>query len=807
MASTPASMLKIISSGIEDISRLNVTGQPSTSFYTSVYRQRTRWASQWRRVEFDNVADFGRTATVTLPILGELITRATLVVVLPDIVGPQEVALATAKRRYGTSTDPVLGELQTSVYPAWSWTNSIGHALCSQMTMQISNQVIDTLDSQLLEVIDEHDGDFNHFDTTNFMIGRDPSNFNPLAYNSVTKIQSQIKKVVQSPQTVQVVPPFWWNRGPGPKPLPIQALAKDKVQITCTFRPVQQCVYTDYRTGFNRPISATEGAGPLPSVAAAGAYYPVTSSTAGATGLSQYGRNLNGSALPDVSGILIAGTMPADYHFVDVYWIVEYVSLEDKEAAAFRNADLQIPIQQHVGLPVVQTNGAKTTRVNIEQGGLIRNITWIAQRVEAPSYNAYFLFSRDLAEQGSKPSEVPWWPNAQFPSWDFGDGYIHTGFDNARSDPLLSVTLLLNNKERFDFEGVSLFRSLLPIMNCKRAPLVNRYIYRYDFGMWSSGGLADAINRPYDEVRGCANWDKIPDKEIEFLTADDYYVQTWTPISAASTYNTSMAGLDLFYSISLTSPALVLNPSDDAYIITLNGAGGKFYGAGATLTFTLDNQAIQNVVGFKNLFVRRIANGSIALVVQTTTGYFYVAVAGSGGAGSGSGTGGNAGTVLTCGSQGGGGRALQTINTTAAGFGGGGGGGRAYAGSTNTEGPGAPDGMVMGTDLLFLNSELSTGGATNPFVGGDGYYGGGSGTLGGGGGGSYVSEYCTNVTFGILPESYYIEGIYTYYKNSNMRVTKLAKIPHIRPAYNINMWLTTYNMLRIYGGHGALMFQ
>jgi len=159
-------MLKIISSGIEDISRLNVPqGQPSLSFYSSVLRQRSRWASQWRRVEFDNIADFGRKATVTLPILGELISRAILVVVLPDIVTPQEAAAKAAGR---------------PVYPAWSWTNSIGHALCSSIDMQISNQVIDTLDSRLLEVIDETSTAFDHFDTKNFMIGRDPSIFNPL---------------------------------------------------------------------------------------------------------------------------------------------------------------------------------------------------------------------------------------------------------------------------------------------------------------------------------------------------------------------------------------------------------------------------------------------------------------------------------------------------------------------------------------------------------------------------------------------------------------------------------------------------
>ena len=448
MASTPASMLKIVSSGLEDIERLNaVEGQPSLSFYKTVIRQHTRWASQWRRVEFDNIADFGRTATVTLPILGELITRAILVVVLPDIVKPQEDALTAALNQFKPPEEHKLSFLSTrctrsphrarlakrpqkyriqtmktptSVYPAWSWTNSIGHALCTNMNMLIGNQVIDTLDSRLMEVIDEQSAPFDHFDTTNFKIARDPCTFNPLLYNSSAKLRAQVKTVVQSPQTVQIVPPFWWNRGPGPQTLPIQALAKDKVQITCTFRPLQDCVYTDYRVGFNPPLSANEGVGPLPNIAGSVFYTPVIPSVQGAIPLKQYGRDpVSGSALPDISASLVNGVrMPTDYHFIDAYWIVEYVSLEDKEAAAWRQADLQIPIEQHVALPVTPTNGSMRTRIDIEAGGLVRDMSWVAQRVEASSYNAHFLFSRDLAPQDAAPSEIPWWPNARFPSWD-----------------------------------------------------------------------------------------------------------------------------------------------------------------------------------------------------------------------------------------------------------------------------------------------------------------------------------------------------------------------------------------------------
>jgi len=801
MASTPQSMLQIVSSGLEDMSRLNpVKGQPSPTFYKTVINRKTRWASQWRRVEFDNKADFGRTATLTLPILGELVSRAVLVVVLPDIVGPQEAALKTANAIFGTSADPAIASLQSSVYPAWSWTNSIGHALCSNISMSLSNSPIDSFDSRLLEVIDEFHAPFDHFDTTNFLIGRDPSSFNPLNYNSRAKILGQTKTVIQSPQVVQIVPPFWWNRGPGPQALPIQALAKDKIQLTCTFRTAQDVIYTDARAA-GPPVSNSACSSQIPLVAGSQFYYP---DSGGSVSLSQYGRDpISGLSLPDVSGSPVPSTMPTEFHFIDAYWIVEYISLEDREAAAFRLADLTYTIETHVALPVAPTNRAARTRIDIEQGGLVRDITWVAQRVEATDYNAYFLFSRDLAPQGAAPSETPWWPNAVFPTWDFGDGYITTGFSNTRSDPLLSATLTLGNKTRFDFSGPSLFRSLLPALNCKKAPLVNRYIYRYDFGLWATGGLAEASDRPRDEIRGSANWDRIPTKELEFNTADNYYAPTYTATSPVFLFLTK--GFNQFYG---NDPQGRINQNVDAYKITMNAAGGGNFGQGSSLSFLLDNKAIQNVPGFVNLFVRTVPDGSIALVLLTTTGYSYIAVAGAGGYGS---SGGSAGTVLTSGFQGGPSGAIShAINGTGLTYGGGGGGGRSYANmpaSVLPEGPGLPDGSTMKTDKVFVTSLTKTGGSTNGFQGGDGYYGGGSGSLGGGGGGSYVSAFCSDVVSEILPISYNTLGTSVVFKSPIMTVQTFALDKHERPSYNIYMWLTTYNILRISGGRGVLLFQ
>jgi hypothetical protein len=113
----------------------------------------------------------------------------------------------------------------------------------------------------------------------------------------------------------------------------------------------------------------------------------------------------------------------------------------------------------------------------------------------------------------------------------------------------------------------------------------------------------------------------------------------------------------------------------------------------------------------------------------------------------------------------------------------------------------------MTTDAAFVSSLVKTGGLINGFQGGDGYYGGGSGTIGGGGGGSYVSAYCSNVVSSVLPVSYNTFGTNVLFRSPIMTVQTLRLDTHKRPSYNIYMWLTTYNILRINGGRGALLFQ
>ena len=415
-------MLQVVASGLQDRERLNtVTGRPSTQHYIFLMRKRTRWASQWRRSEFDNIANFGRTATCTIPIEGELITRATLVIELP------------------TLSQPVIGT-------TFAWTNAIGHALCVNTQFLINGEVIDEIDSRLLEVLDEQ-SPIEHFTTTNTLIGRNPSTYSDRE---------------PQPSTIAVTPPFWWNRGPGPQALPIRALYKDQIQLRVTFRDFTQSIYTSSRNADRSMVT-----------------WPTT------------------VAAPRI---------------VDAYWIIEYVSLEDREAAAYR-CDMEIPFEQHEAVPPESTDGNELVRIRLDQSGLVRDLIWVAQRVEATAYNAYFLFTRDLCAPTDLSGSI-WWPNAVGVSetdLNYGRGRIVPAFATA-ADPILQAKMTIRGLMRFEHEA-AIFRSLIPALNCARTPLVDRFIYRYDFGYWPTGGLTDALGAPV-EIRGCANWDVLPTKEL-----------------------------------------------------------------------------------------------------------------------------------------------------------------------------------------------------------------------------------------------------------------------------------------------------
>lgn len=500
MAATPATSLTLVSSGLADARQRPPLGNPDVNQFVKVLKKTTRWAAQWNRVEFDGSPEFGTRVSMTLPRIGELINGFTLAVTMPDIYTPQ---LAAIKAAGGTSLDASGAFLG----PVYGWTNSLGHALIQQIELEIGGAIVQTLDGRLLEMLDELNESLEAVIAKNAMMKREPNGFRARTWLTPT------------PLTVYIPIPFWFSRrGVTSHALPIEALAAELVRVHVTFRPISQLFYTDARVN---PATVGYRAGTDPATASPAAMWPLEGGRFWMADAAAPGRvyDMNtGTPAGGVPGKIIEGvTLPSRFSPVDAFALVEYVSLEEYEALAFRSAELTYYVEQIVAVPVTATQTAREVRVELPYSNPTKEILWVAQRPEVATYNAWFLFTRELgpvvppqatAAQKS-PCAIPWWPDAVLlPSaarrWE-----VQPAFQTAYSEPIAGASLLYNSFDRYVHEGGSFFRGVVPSQFYTKSAIHNRYIYAYSFGR------RRAFAAPVTP-RGAANWDKIPRKEAFF---------------------------------------------------------------------------------------------------------------------------------------------------------------------------------------------------------------------------------------------------------------------------------------------------
>lgn len=90
-----ASLLKIVSTGIQDERLQPPKDQPTLDSFVTVIVKTGRYATQWARIDFDTAPNFGQSAVARLPTQGEMIGRVLLVTRMPDIQTAQLAAQAT----------------------------------------------------------------------------------------------------------------------------------------------------------------------------------------------------------------------------------------------------------------------------------------------------------------------------------------------------------------------------------------------------------------------------------------------------------------------------------------------------------------------------------------------------------------------------------------------------------------------------------------------------------------------------------------------------------------------------------------
>ncbi len=500
-------LLRPLNNGFQD-ARINynkaiqITIQP----YLKIFLKAGRMTTQWVRLDFSQVPDFGKTCNCTLLRKGHFITRLFLVSTLPDISTIQQQAQVAA----GAS----------QVAPKFGWTNSIGHALLQRSEFNIAGDTLDVLDSRLLEILDEFNTPLEKVPAVNNLIGRLDA-----GYSSSSTGYSSTK-------TVCVPIPHWFSRGDSAAALPIDAIAADLVQLRMTFRGLNSVYYTESRS-INVSQEFCEEGGQLWPIGGAQLYVEDSGGQI-IEGLDPEDATKKWSGLP---GFLMP---PArDIHLGDTYILAEYVYLDKPEANRYRLADIQVPVVQHYIIEPFDTQGVPQVNIPIRVPNPCRVLYFMAQRSEAPNYNAYFLCTRDLS--GAGVPYAPWWPNAVgLTSTDpaqvaSAPSKFIPAFALRDSEPITSLSFVYEgNYNRWVAQAPSLFRSLIPGTLFPKSPWVNRYMYVLPFGL---GQTAVTIHN------GEANLDKLKRAELRLQIAPErgclapMQVPRYTIYVYAETYN------------------------------------------------------------------------------------------------------------------------------------------------------------------------------------------------------------------------------------------------------------------------------
>jgi hypothetical protein len=364
---------------------------------------------------------------------------------------------------YLVATLPDIYTIQKDkIAPNFGWTNSTGHALVEKATINIAGKPIDHLDSRLLEVLDEFNTPLEHLATINKLILRAQSNFSASSFSLL-------------PQQLQVcIPlPFWFTRDPA-LALPVDAINADKIRLSVQLRTIAQMYYTDSRT-------------------AEGALWPLLGSSLYTEGTNQIPAGLDVSQ--GVTGVQEHPTdkMPSTLRLGDTYLIGEYIYLDKTEVNRFRIADIEIPIVQHYALSVVDTKGAPRANADILLPNPARALYWMAQRQDAAALNAHFHACTDIS--------AGLWPDAgstaplPHPAWRFRGG----------PDPFTGFALTYDGYVRARSETPQIYRSILPSMEQRKSPYINKYYYTLS--------LSDQ-EQPLSAPVGEANLDKIEKRNL-----------------------------------------------------------------------------------------------------------------------------------------------------------------------------------------------------------------------------------------------------------------------------------------------------
>ena len=403
------------------------------------------------------------------------------------------------------------------VGPHFGWVNGLGHSLIDTASITIGGNLVETIPGQLMEVLDEFQTPLEKVSEKNRQLCRSDNGFNQTTYGYSNVSQEVVTHI-----------PFWFSRGDPGCVLPIDALNVDEVRLTINFKPLNSLYYTDSRTV--TPAINVEGGGLWPMLNSQ-FYYQDSSGVA----LPNLEPNRQKPLLNPVKPFPHLN-MPNTLSLQDTYLLVEYIYLDKAEANRFRIADIQVPIVQHYTIDPVDTNANTYARIPLDIPNPTRDLFFFCQRYEAPSFNAHFLATRDLTTFNNPDPYALWWPDASGLDARYY-GTLKPGFSKRRSEPIRWLALnYAETLNRYSTENVGIFRSMLPSLEQRKAPWLNKYIYNIPFGC--QNGL-NPISTPLGE----ANLDKVQRINLSLGfhgktgdVTDTYAERFWVRVYA-ETYN------------------------------------------------------------------------------------------------------------------------------------------------------------------------------------------------------------------------------------------------------------------------------
>ena len=147
---------------------------------------------------------------------------------MPDIYTTQ----AEAKKAFDILPEP---KPIDGPFPKFGWTNSLGHALVEQLTLDIASARVETIDSRLLEVLDEYNTPLEKVPVVNELIKRKDHGFTEKSFGWPPP-GPQLARAEPYRETVVVPLPFWFTRGDFGCALPIDAIPFDEVRVGITIQ-------------------------------------------------------------------------------------------------------------------------------------------------------------------------------------------------------------------------------------------------------------------------------------------------------------------------------------------------------------------------------------------------------------------------------------------------------------------------------------------------------------------------------------------------------------------------------------------